>query len=59
MKETYSTYNGLSHDETIDEMVTKYAARKNISDVEAAKVLLGGEMLDNWLSQHDKKLAIA
>lgn len=52
MRKEYVTDSPLAPLMTIDEIVLRLAKRWEISEEEAAKRMLGGEILEKWLIDH-------
>ena len=52
MRKEYVTGSPLAPFMTIDGVVSRLAKRWEISEEEAAKRMLGGEILERWLIDH-------
>ena len=59
MKESYETYNGVGRIESVSDMVSAYAFCKGVDEVDAARTILGGDILDEWLKAHGERFVVA
>ena len=56
MRREYVTDSPLAPLMTTDEIVSRFAKRWGISEKDAARRMLGGEMLEKWLSDHGEAI---